>query len=104
MIAVDQDFEDLLIFEVIDTAVDGLRKAVQDPIEVLDSMQPERNIGTGSDYDKALGAFIAAHQTAGVAKVESWLSAPRVPATLLRVSSLPPTSGKLTAGAFFESP
>ena len=32
---------------------------------------------------------------------ESWLSAPGVEATLLRVSSLPPTSGKLTGGAAF---
>ena len=35
---------------------------------------------------------------------ESWEMAPRVEATLLRVSSFPPTSGKLTRGAFFGSP
>ena len=37
-------------------------------------------------------------------ELDNWLNAPGVDATLFRVSSFPPTSGKLTAGACFGLP
>ena len=41
---------------------------------------------------------------ANVDREKGWLIAPGVETTLFRASSLPPTSGKLTGGAFLELP
>ena len=78
---------------------DEFRKVAQKTLSYLEHQLRDPTTGAWFAGQEADDGYYALPE-----RLRADRKAPRVEATLLRVSSLPPTSGKLTCGAFFGSP